>query len=120
MNLIFADGTEIEVNEAKINESNPNEIMIVLSTNDYSSVKQAFHDIGKTSIITADQNEYKDFTEVKSMTASEIDDGIDEVRVELRYTGADETIEQLKNEIATLQECVLELGDLLLNTEETA
>lgn len=118
MNLLFADETGIEVSEAKINESNPNEIVIVLTTNDYSAVKQAFHDAGKTSIITADQNEYKDFTEVKSMTASEIDEGIDEVRVELRYTGADETIEQLKNEIATLQECVLELGDVLLNMEE--
>lgn len=119
MNLTFADGTEIEVSTATINESNPNEIIIVLNTDDYNSVKQQFHDLEKTAIIKTEQNEFKDFTEVKSMTASEIDEGVDEVRIELRYTGADETIEELKTEIATMQECILELGDLLLKTEET-
>lgn len=118
MNLTFADETEIEVDMATINESNPNEIIIVLNTSDYNSVKQQFHDSEKTAIIKTEQNEFKDFTEVKSMTASEIDEGVDEVRIELRYTGADETIEELKTEIATMQECILELGDLLLKTEE--
>ena len=119
MNLIFADGTEIEVSTATINESNPNEIIIVLTTEDYNLTKQQFHDSEKTAIMKTEQNEFKDFTEVKSMTASEIDEGVDEVRIELRYTGADETIEKLKTEIATMQECILELGDLILKTEET-
>lgn len=81
---------------------------------DYANTKEIFKNAEKTSVITTDNAEYCGYTILKSISAC--NDGVsdkDEIRVELEYNGLSKEVDDLKKEIATLEETLLEIGGTL-------
>lgn len=90
-----------------------NNLVISLS-GDYANAKEIFKNAEKTSVITTDNAEYCGYTVLKSVSAC--NDGVsekDEIRVELEYNGLSKEVDDLKKEIATLEETLLEIGGTL-------
>ncbi len=118
MVIIFSDETTLDVDNIFLTEDE-NTLLIGLS-GDFAKVKEIFKNTEKISTISADNAEYCGYTILK--TISVYYDGIDDsaqIRVELEYNGLSKQVDALKSEIENLQSGILELTDLLLESEGT-
>ena len=118
MVIIFSDETILDVDNIFLTEGENN--LIIGLSGDFANIKEIFKNTEKISTISVDKAEYCGYTVLKSITS--FYDGIDDVtqiRVELEYNGLSRQVDTLKSEIENLQSGILELADLLLESEGT-
>ena len=118
MEITFSDNTTLEVRNISLSEDT-NNLIIVLSDN-YTNAKEIFKNAEKISTIATDNAEYCGYTILKSISAFyDGTEDTEEIRVELEYNGLSKEVDSLKLEIENLQSGILELSDLLLESEGT-
>ena len=116
MVITFSDKTTIDVQSIIL--SDDSNILVVNLSDNFANAKEIFKNTEKISKITTENAEYCGYTILKSISA--FYDGVDdneEIRVELEYNGLSKEVDSLKAEIENLQSGILELADLLLESE---
>lgn len=112
MVITLNDKTTLDIMYIGLSDDENN--LVISLSGDYANAKEIFKNTEKTSVITTDNAEYCGYTVLKSVSAC--NDGVsekDEIRVELEYNGLSKEVDDLKKEIATLEETLLEIGGTL-------
>lgn len=119
--MTLANGVELNVINIGIDEANSNYITITLINDDFRNLKKLFSNPDNLSTITHNENEYKGYTEIRTIYSQWDADAEDTLtNICLRYTGNDvlidsltEELKQSKEQVEMLTACILEIGDII-------
>lgn len=100
-----------ELNVSVSDDLNKINILVQIS---YDKAKELFANMEDDTIIETDNSTYVGYTKLKSInTFFNGDSETEETVVELEYNGLSKMVDDLKSEISTLEESLLELGKMV-------
>ena len=103
-----------EIKELNVSVSDDLNKLIIVAQISYDKAKELFANMGDDTIIETDNSTYVGFTKLKSInTYFESATEMEESHIELEYNGLSKMVDDLKSEIATLEESLLELGKMV-------